>query len=667
MLKIKTHSDDKTENFFKARAIIPYRDLSVLGESPDETLAGKIETEENWFLQKQSRLSALYNTTRYIWKYQGFLTVLRRTLRFIKGERVNSKIELFKTAFPSPDDSKSTKNYRRWISRNEPDSLTLEIQLKQEKRFKYRPPITLIADIQDIQEDTFRKLVENVLAQTYTNWEILFVGLPQNPKLQAVLSYVSGETRIKFITDSAKSGESRLNSALKLAGGEFVMKLCAKDKLPANALYEYVSLLNNQTDADIIYADEDKINDRNIRYEPFFKPDWSPDLFYSTMYICRSILLRKSLIEEIGGFRENFGDAADFDLILRLTEKTDRICHIPKILCHARQNKDEKTVSDKKQYARVVSEHLRRLGVKGSVSFGESDNVLRVKRKIENTPKVSIIIPTYDKVDLLKNCLESIRKISTYSNYEILIVDNNSSEKETGDYLKQISGRDVRVLEYNHPFNFSAINNFAAGFAEGELLLFLNNDTEVISPEWLEAMVEHAMRPEVGAVGARLLYPDGSVQHAGVILGIGGIAGHSHKHLPQDHSGYFNRAKAVQNTSAVTGACMMMKAETFRDFGGFDEKNVAIAFNDIDLCLRLREKQLLIVYTPYAELMHYESVSRGLDLSEEKSLRLKNETNYMLQKWKPLLLNDPYYNPNLSLKKEDFSIAVNNAYTATSK
>lgn len=665
MLKVKTHFDHDHENLYPSKLKVSYNNLSFFEESLKRELSPSSQFQENWLLQKQLRLNALLNTTRYIWKYQGVLPVIKQTFRFIKGERSNFKIEIAQTISPPLEDGKTIKTYQKWISANEPDGLAVATQRKYQKQLSYRPLITIFLEITDAREKFLQETIESIINQTYSNWELLLVDYSQDNNVRHFLEKVSQkQTRIKLVRCTSASKAFEVNTLLNKSKGEFLMRVLPEDTLSCNALFENVFLLNEFADTDIIYSDEDKIDSQNLRSAPFFKPEWSPDLFLSTRYFSQGTLLRKTLFNAIGGFGRFSGNVKDFDLLLRLSERTNKISHISKILYHKRQNDFSNRVCEKEELVEAISEHLNRINTESKIELTDHE-VIRIRRRILNNPKVSIIIPTCDKVDFLARCVKSIEEKSTYKNFEIIIVDNNSVEVRTKKFLERVSKKkNVKVLEFAHSFNFSAINNFAADFADGELLLFLNNDTEIISSDWLESMIEHALRAEVGAVGAKLLYPNGNIQHAGVILGVGGIAGHSHKHFSRYSSGYFNRINAVQNLSAVTGACMMIKAQLFKDVEGFDAQNVAIAYNDIDLCLRLREKNLLIVYTPYAELTHHESLSRGLDYCEEKMRRLQKEAFYMISKWKNQLLSDPYYSPHLTLEKEDFSIKIGQSFAA---
>ncbi len=621
----------------------------------------------SWLPQKQARVKALQNTSLFILQNQGHAALVNRTYRFLRGERHNTNIDSnsLPTTFSPNGEVQMDEapvvetTYEQWIQRNEPTHFTLKQQVKHELDLEYRPLISVLTPVYNTDDTMLRKMIDSVLRQTYSNWELCLVdGCSVNPHVRRILDEYARQdsrVRVKYLNDNLGiSGNS--NEAVNMAAGEFIALLDHDDELTPNALYENVLLLNRHQDADMIYSDEDKLDAGGARCFPCFKPDWSPDLFRSIMYTCHFGVYRTGLIKSIGRFRHGFDGSQDHDLVLRLIEKTNRIHHIPKILYHWRMSPGSTALnSEAKGYAeaarlKAVQEHCERRGLKGIAEPGLFNGAVRLRYLPETSPLVSIIIPTRDRFSVLRQCVNSILKLSTYENYEILIIDNDSSELETLKYLNLLEKQaKIRVLRYSGEFNFSAINNFAAAATGGELLLFLNNDTEVISADWLEAMIEHAVRPEVGAVGARLMYPNNTVQHAGVIIGMGGIAGHAHINLPFDDPGYFGRVHVIQNFSAVTGACLMTKAELFKDLNGFNEQDLAVAFNDVDFCLRLREKNLLIVYTPYAELYHYESLSRGSDLSPENIERFKREIEYTESKWRKMIGCDPYYNPNLSL------------------
>lgn len=642
------------------------KEKSVLYDNYKTAVHLTSRKSDSWISRKQQRFSTLYKTSKYILNTKGYIAFLDNLYRFLCGERNNTTVG-FASSFPMVQKVKTEAElYEQWIKENSPGENDLLEQRQHEKSLSYRPLISIITPIFNTDATVLEKMIESVIAQTYSNWELCLVdGASTIQHVRQILDhYSSHDQRIKVKYLNKNLGiAGNSNEAIAMSEGEFIALLDHDDELTPDALYENVLLLNQNPQADIIYSDEDKLDVNGARCNPHFKPDWSPDLFCSMMYTCHFGVYRKTLVDKIGGFRQGFDGAQDYDLVLRLVEQTDQIFHIPKVLYHWRQIEGSTALHpENKNYAKIaqiraVSEHFERLNIAAEVSEGLADNLLRVKRLTKAIPKISIIIPTRDQVELLKNCIDSILEKSTYKNYEIIVVDNNSSSPDTLNYLNEISEkRGISVLRYEHPFNFAAINNFAVKHASGELLLFLNNDTEVISDEWLDAMVEHALRPEVGVVGARLLYSSGIVQHAGVVIGIGGVAGHGHKYLSEHHPGYFSRAKAIQNVSAVTGACMMVKAELFNSLGGFNEKDLAVAFNDVDFCLRVRQQNLLIIYTPYAEMYHHESVSRGADETPEKSLRFQREAEYMFKTWAKNLNKDPYYNVNLTLLKEDFSI-----------
>ncbi|MEK6589307.1 MAG: glycosyltransferase family 2 protein [Nitrospinota bacterium] len=551
-------------------------------------------------------------------------------------------------------------DYELWIKNHDIIFKDIKRIKKQIALFKYKPAISIVMPVYDVDKIWLEKAIDSVLNQIYPSWELCIADdCSTKGHIREVLEhYKNKDSRIKIKYLTRNQGISLAsNEAISLATGEFIGLLDNDDELAPEALYEVVKLLQVHPYAEMFYSDEDKITAEGKRCNPFFKPDWSPDLFLSQMYTCHFGVYRKKLIDEIGGFREGFEGSQDYDLVLRLTEKTNKIFHIPKVLYHWRiirgSTAEEYSVkSSDKASLKALYDALERRSIKGSVVKGTYNSLFRVKRDLLVRPRVSIIISTKDQIELLKACLESIVNKTDYQNYEIIIVNNNSVQKDTVEYLNSLSeNKNVKTLHYARQFNFSAINNYAMDKIDTEVAVFLNNDIVVKSSEWLSAMVEHIQRDEVGAVGAKLLFPNNTIQHAGVILGIGGVAGHAFKGL---HSGinqsYFGHDEAIRNYSAVTGACLMVRKRVFEEIGGFDEINLPIAFNDIDLCLRLRERGYLIVYTPYAVLYHYESASRGYGVGPDP------EANYMIKKWKHKLYNDPYYNMNLTLQREDFGI-----------
>lgn len=522
-------------------------------------------------------------------------------------------------------------------------------------RFSYKPTISIVMPVYNVPKEYLSKALDSVLNQYYPFWELCVCDDASTaPDVRIVLEdYAKTDKRIK-VCFSARNGGIAVasNRALELATGEFIGLVDNDDEIPPDALYEVVKTLQD-TDADLIYSDEDKLDLEGVRCEPFFKPAWSPDLLFSCNYISHFGVYRKSIIDQIGGFREGFDGSQDFDLVLRFTEKSDKVVHIPKILYHWRKVSGSAAASNlAKPYAyeagkKALSETLQRRQIKGEATTEAHPGFYKVKRELVSAGKVTIIIPTRDRLALLQNCISSIEARTAYKNYEIIIVNNASREKATLEYLDQTPHK---VIHDTSPFNYSRLNNRAAREADGDYLLLLNNDIEVIGGEWLSAMIEHAQRPEVGAVGAKLLYPDNRIQHAGVILGIGGVASHAHKLIDgYNDLGYFGFAGVIRDFSAVTAACLMIRRELFEDVGGLDEENLAVGFNDVDLCLRLKKRGYLVVYTPYALLYHKESASRGRVVN-------RNEVSYMMTNWRNEILSDRYYNPNLTLTAEDFSI-----------
>jgi len=558
-------------------------------------------------------------------------------------------------------------DYERWIKANEPDEEALKLQREEAKGFSYSPIISIIVPVFKTDRDMLIKMIQSVEAQTYTNWQLCIAdGNSDRRYIKEILGDRARRDRrikVEFLPEN-KGIAGNSNEALSLATGDFVALLDHDDLLAPHALFEIVRKINERPETDFIYSDEDKISEYGKkRFDPHFKPDWSPDILRSYNYITHLSVFKKELIGKVGGFREGLDGSQDYDLILRATEKAKRIEHVPKILYHWCISAGSTAGNaNTKPYAyeaakKALRDHLARLGLQGEVQDWYALGSYRVTYRIDGSPLVSIIIPTRDRVDLLRTCLESIAQLTSYPAYEIVLIDNGSVNPETFRYYDTLmdAGR-VRLLKYDEPFNYAAINNYAAKEAKGDHLLFLNNDTEVISPDWIEQMLMHSCRKDIGAVGAKLYYPDGSIQHAGVILGIGGTAGHSHKFISRSSRGYFNRLMIVQNLSAVTGACMMVRRDVFDKVSGFDE-NFTHAFNDVDLCLKIRQNGYLIVFTPFAELYHYESKTRGYEDTPEKQERFRRESELLRQKWWEIFKKgDPYYNPNLTLDKEDFSL-----------
>ena len=569
---------------------------------------------------------------------------------------------------------KTRISYNIYLKQTEITSSDLDCMKAEIKTFGYLPLISIITPVYNVDGIWLEKAIASVIDQVYENWELCLVddASPKSHIEEILEKYRKKDSRIKVKYLEKNQGISGAsNEAISLASGDFIGLLDNDDELSHDALFEVARLLQEHPEADMIYSDEDHISTKGKRCNPFFKPDWSPDLFLSTMYTCHFGVYRRKIIEEIGGFRKGLDGSQDYDLVLRFTEKTDKIYHIPKILYYWRKIPGSTAVRyDAKGYAdisarKALEDALERREIEGEVLSGKFPGFFRIKRKILDDPRVSIIICTRDCTGNLRKCIEGIKKKTAYENYEIIIVDNyNSKDVQTLEYLESISKTsNIKTLKYEQSSNFSNLNNFAAQNSDGDYLLFLDTDTEVISQEWISAMLEHAQRKEIGAVGCKLLYPDDTIQHAGLILGSDGMGEHaddddvvvySHRRFPDDAHGYFARPHIIHNLSAVTTACMMVRRDIFEDIGGFDE-NLTDAFSDVDLCLKIRENGYLIVYTPYAELYYYES--SGCHHGAEKYSRRSKDFAYISARWSSIIdRGDPYYNPNLKVEGGDFTI-----------
>jgi GT2 family glycosyltransferase len=561
--------------------------------------------------------------------------------------------------------------YRRWIRQF--DRLSREdLRAIDEatNRLGYRPLLSIVMPVYNTEERWLRAAIVSVQNQVYTNWELCIADdHSPDPRVGVVLREIaSRDARIRLHFRAVNGHISAAsNSALALASGDFVVLLDHDDELPRHALAAVVHELNRHSDADIIYSDEDRLDEAGRRYAPYFKPDWNPELFRGQNLISHLGVYRTSLIRRVGGFREGLEGSQDYDLALRAVEQTrpDRIRHIPYVLYHWRAIPGSAALGvEQKSYAHdaarlAVQEHLARTGVQATCESAPAVPYhQRIRYRLpEPRPHVTIIIPTRDRIDLLSRCVRSVLSRSTYGALDIIIVDNGSVEPDSTRYLEEVQrGSCVSVIRVDEPFNFSRVNNLAAARARGTVLCFLNNDTEVISTDWLEEMVSLAVQDDVGAVGAMLYYPDDTIQHAGVVLGLGGIASHPHRGLRRGAPGYYGRAALTQAASAVTAACMVVRRKAFDGVGGFDE-TLAVAYNDVDFCLRLGARGLRSVWTPFAELYHHESVSRGDDSQGASRERFLAESQSMRDRWQGVLDADPYYNPNLSLTRADLALA----------
>ncbi len=635
----------------------------------------KILVNTNQFLQ--NKIDSILNSkswkiARLISKmYKIPASAMKYIFNFIKNALNEGPKETFMRIVRKIENKEEDKidineQYKTWLNKNKLTPEKVRKQIEDVNNFKYKPKISIIMPVYNVEEKYLREAIDSVLFQTYPNWELCIADdASTKAHIQRVLNeYKEKDKRIKVVFRKENGHISRSsNSALELATGEFIGLLDNDDIIHPQSLYKVVNSLNKNKEWDLIYSDEDKLELDGRRTHPFFKPDWSPDMFLSANYICHFTVIRKSLVDKVKGFRVGYEGSQDYDLFLRVTEKTRKIHHIPDILYSWRKIPGSTAVNyDKKSYAhessiKALKSVIKRRKLNAKVEKGVMPGMFRIKYKIQNNPLVSIIIPTKDKVNYLKRCLKSIFKKSTYKNLEILIVDTGSNEAKTERYYKRLKKFEkIRFLKWNNKFNYSAANNFGAEKAKGKYLLFLNNDTEVINSDWIESMLEHAQRKEIGAVGAKLLYPNNRIQHAGIILGFGGVAGHAMKYFKDIKLGLPYPKDIIRNYTAVTAACLMISKKKFFEVKGLDEK-FRIAFNDVDFCLKLYNKGYLNLYTPYAKLYHYESISVGRPNEGTRDmLEFHKETKRMKDKWGYLIKKDPYYNSNFTLEKENFTL-----------
>lgn len=558
---------------------------------------------------------------------------------------------------------KEEVDYNEWCKN---DILTDEERKAQRERiWEYPPLISVVVPIYKTPEVFLRQMIESVTAQTYPHWQLCIAdGSGDTAETKRIVDSYLSDKRIRYKILAENLGiADNTNAAMELADGDYIALFDHDDLLSENALYEVADRIC-KTGAEIVYTDEDKVtSDLSERYQPNFKPDFNLDLLRSNNYICHLLVVKKTLVQEVGGQKKEFDGAQDHEFLFRCVEKAKGIEHIPKVLYHWRVHKASTADNPlSKKYAydagkRAVTEHIRRCGEEAEVTDTLFPGFYRAKYQVTGEPLVSIIIPNKDEKETLKKCLDSIKEKSTYRNYEIIIVENNSTGQEIFDYYKEIDGRDgIRVVYWKSGFNYSALNNFGFTFAKGDYILCLNNDVTVITPDWLERMIGQCQRKEVGIVGVKLYYPDDTIQHAGVIIGIGGVAGAMFVGMARERSGYLRKAILQQDLNAVTAACMMVDRKAWEGAGGFNE-DLAVAFNDIDFCLKVRREGYLVVYEPNVELYHYESKSRGYEDTPEKQKRFLSEINYMKAHWSEILTKgDPYYNENFSLNTCNYTL-----------
>ena len=557
-------------------------------------------------------------------------------------------------------------DYMTWRSFNLPGKEELERQKKEV--FDWYPKFSIVVPLYKTPENYLKRLIDSVKEQTYSKWELcLSDGSGADSPIAEILKRIAAsDERIKYIPNNEPLHiAENTNRAIEAATGDYIAFADHDDELSPDALYECAAALNKDNTLDILYSDEDKTDETGRSFfEPHMKPEFNPDLLRTVNYICHLFVVRRSLLDQTGFLNPEFDGAQDYDLILRCTEKTDRIKRIPKVLYHWRSHSGSTSEDpESKRYAfdagrRALEAHFARIGLHAEVSDGEYPGLYRTKYIRDYDPLVSILIPNKDHIEDLKRCMRSIDEKSTYRNYEYIIIENNSEKEETFAYYKLLEAgkSNVKVVYYDGSFNFSDINNFGEKYANGEYLLFLNNDIEMIAEDSLEDMLGFCMRKDVGAVGARLYFEDDTIQHAGVVIGFGGIAGHCFVMQPKWSTGYMHRIISAQDYSAVTAACMLVDRRVFHEAGCFTTE-LAVAFNDIDLCMKIRQAGYLIVYDPYAVLYHYESKSRGKEDTPEKKARFAREIAIFKERWPKIFEEgDPYYNPNLTLESQDFSL-----------
>ena len=557
--------------------------------------------------------------------------------------------------------------YTKWY----PEHMALESELEQQRKttFAYAPLISIVIPLYNTPIPYLKELLDSVQAQTYPNFQLCLADGSDNSRTGDYIRENYGtDKRIQYKLLENNAGISEnTNEAIKMATGEFIMFSDHDDTLAPNALFEIVKEMNEHPGTDVVYTDEDKVTMDGKRYfDPHFKPDFNLDMLRCNNYICHIFVVKREILEQVGMLRKEFDGAQDFDFILRCCEKAENIRHVAKILYHWRNHPASTAGNpESKMYAyeagrNAVQAHYDRIGMKAEVSMTEQWGRYRTKLFVEGEPLVTIIIPNKDHKKELKTCVDSLFEKTSYQNFEILIIENNSTGKEIFAYYKELEAahENVRVLTWEKEFNYSAINNFGAEHARGEYLLLLNNDIEVKTENWMEEMLSYCQREDVGIVGAKLLFPNEKIQHAGVILGMGpsGTAGHLFYNFPGDQFVYAGRSQTTQNLSAVTAACMMVKKELYQKVGGMDEA-FQVAFNDIDFCLRVRETGKLVVFQAYAELYHHESLTRGYETSQKNKKRFKEEIKLFKTRWKDILeAGDPYYNPNLTLRRSDCTL-----------
>ncbi len=550
--------------------------------------------------------------------------------------------------------SAQPNEYQKWFENHRVQPMEADALREEARRFSQQPLVSIIMPVHNTPRRWLREAVVSVEQQVYENWELLLIddASTDQETLEMLAKAESRDPRLRVFRLTNNSGISvASNLGLENARGEWISLLDHDDVLEPDALFRTVQLLQEHPDADLIYSDEDKLTEDGLA-APLFKPDWSPDFFLSYNYLCHFTTMRRSLVQELGGFRPDYDFAQDYDLFLRVISRSDRIHHIPRILYHWRRSAGSTSTNIRSKpdaleaARRGLTDHLARMQEPGHVAIDWRTHGFRIRRHLVEARRIAIIIPTRDRIDLLARCVASVVAKTAYENYEIVVIDNDSETEEARVYFEKFPHR---LLRYSGPFNYSAMNNFAVEQTDAPWILFLNNDTEAIESDWLTAMAEHVQRPRVGAVGARLVRRDETIQHAGVVLGVRGMVKHAFYGFPAEDPGVCRQLQVTRNYSAVTAACMLTRREVFRSVGGFDEEHLPVIFNDVDLCLKMRQAGYDIVYTPFAKLYHDESATRRASVEP-------SEAKVLLERWPDLVARDPFYNPNLSREHADFSL-----------
>jgi GT2 family glycosyltransferase len=633
-----------------------------------DALERKVEIRDRELTEAHSHIATLEEKLLKLKRYRRELKLLkeeRRRLRESAEHRVGQILLAPYRLFEKPakkvwrkvrqrsrtrNKPASPTEYQRWFEEHRASTTDLASMRHEVRAFALQPLISILTPVFDTPVPWLREAVESVLAQVYENWELLLIddGSMDSDLLRALPRLAANDRRIRLVRLDGHQGISAaLNRGVELATGEWVTFLDHDDVLEADALFQNVKLLQENPELDLVYSDEDKLTDQGFDL-PILKPDWSPDFFLSSNYLCHMIFLRRDLIRAVGGFESEFDGSQDYDLLLRVSERTNRIHHIPRVLYHWRRSENS-SASDVRQKPgqleaswRAIEAHLKRRGEQAHVAVDWRTHTFYVRRELREPRKISVIIPSFRGSRPLKRCLESLASRTSYPNYETIIVQTGQSDKIS----ENAADSSHRVLHVEGAANDSVAKNYAVAHTDSAWLLFLDENVEAIGPDWLTIMAEYLQRPETGAVGARLVNSDDTIEHAGIVLGVNGIAQSAFRGFPAEDPGVNRQLQMTRNYSAVSGACLLVRREVFQQIGGFDEQLSGV-LGDVDLCLKMRDAGYLIVYTPLAKLRWSPSPSELIDPSSELIIR---------QRWSGVLERDPYYNPNLSRDSADFSL-----------